>query len=122
LEQEFSTIAKAHAGAVLVTPDGLFYQQRERIAQAALANRVPSIGWNGQFTDAGMLMSYGADAPDLFRRAAIYIDRILKGASPADLPVEQPTKFEFIVNLQTAKALGLTIPPSVVARADRVIE
>jgi putative tryptophan/tyrosine transport system substrate-binding protein len=122
LEQQFSTIAKAHTGAVLVTPDGLFYQQRERIAQAALANHLASIGWNGQFTDAGMLMSYGADTPDLFRRTAIYVDRILKGANPADLPVEQPTKFEFIVNLKTARALNLAVPPSVLARADKVIE
>ena len=122
LEQGFSTIAKAHADAVLITPDGLFYQQRERIAQAALANRVPSIGWTGQLADAGLLMSYGADAPDLFRRTAIYVDKILKGVDPADLPVEQPTKFEFVVNLKTAKALRLTIPASVLARADKVIE
>jgi putative ABC transport system substrate-binding protein len=122
LEQGFSAIAKAHADAVLLTPDGLFYQQRERIAQAALANRVPSIGWNAQFADAGMLMSYGADAPDLFRRAAIYLDKILKGVNPADLPVEQPTKFEFIINLKTAKALNLAVPPSVLARADKIIE
>jgi putative ABC transport system substrate-binding protein len=122
IDQGVSAIADAHVDALLILPDGLFYQQRERIAQAALANHVPSIGSVEEFTDAGILMSYGANAPDLFRRAAGYIDKILKGARPAELPIEQPTKFEFIVNLKTAKALRLTIPASVLARADKVIE
>ena len=87
-----------------------------------LANHVPSVASNGEFADAGILMSYGANIPDHFRRGAIYFDKILKGASPAELPIEQPTKFEFIFNLKTAKALNLTIPSSVLARADKVIE
>ena len=107
---------------VLLTPDGMFYQQRKRIADLAIAGGVPTIGWMAEVADAGVFMSYGADTPDLFRRSAIYVDKILKGASPADLPIEQPTKFEFIINLKTAKAIGLTIPPNVLARADKVIE
>jgi putative ABC transport system substrate-binding protein len=122
LEQGFSAIANAHANAVLLAPDGLFFQQRKRIAELALANRVPTIAWTGDIADAGVLMSYGADAPDLFRRAATYVDKILKGANPADLPIEQPTKFELIINSKTAKALKLSIPPSVLARADKMIE
>jgi putative ABC transport system substrate-binding protein len=122
LDQAFSAIANAHAHAVLLQPDGFFFQQRERIASLALANRVPTIAWTADMANAGALMSYGADGPDLFRRTAGYNNKILKGANPADLPIEQPTKFEFIVNLKTAKALNLTIPPSVLARADKVIE
>jgi putative ABC transport system substrate-binding protein len=122
LEQGFSAIANAHANAVLLAPDGLFFLQRKRIAELALANRVPTIAWTGDIADAGVLMSYGADAPDLFRRAATYVDKILKGANPADLPIEQPTKFELIINSKTAKALKLSIPPSVLARADKMIE
>jgi putative tryptophan/tyrosine transport system substrate-binding protein len=122
LEQGFSAIENTHAGAVLLASDSLFFQQRERIAQLALANRVPTIAWTADMADAGVLVSYGADAPDLFRRAATYVDKILKGANPADLPIQQPTKFEFVINLKTAKALGLTIPPSVLSRADKVFE
>jgi putative tryptophan/tyrosine transport system substrate-binding protein len=122
IEQEVSAIANAHLNAMLVLPDGLFYQKRERIAQAALANHLPSIGTSGEFTRAGILTSYGTHIPDLFRRSAIYVDKILKGATPAELPIEQPTKFEFVINLKTAKALGLEIPPALLARADEVIE
>jgi putative ABC transport system substrate-binding protein len=122
LEQAFSTIANTHANAVLIHPDGLLLQQRQRISQLAISAGLPTIGWIGLMTDAGVLMSYGADGPDLFRRAAEYIDKILKGANPADLPVEQPTKFQFVINLKTAQQIGLTIPPSVLARADEVIE
>src|SRR6516165_5365009 len=122
LQEGFSTIANSHVQAVLLTPDGLFYQQRKRIADLALAGGIPTIGWTNEIADAGALMSYGADIADLFRRAATYVDKILKGASPADLPIEQPTKFKFIINLKTAKAIGLTIPPTLLVRADKLIE
>jgi len=122
LKEGFAEIANSHAQAVLLTPDGMFWQQRMRIADLAIADGVPTIGWMGDIADAGALISYGADTPDLFRKAATYIDKILKGASPADLPIEQPTKFEFIINLKTAKALGLTIPPALLIRANKLIE
>jgi putative ABC transport system substrate-binding protein len=122
LREGFSAIANSHAQAVLLTPDGMLYQHRNRIADLAIAGGVPTIGWMGEVAEAGALMSYGADTPDLFRRAAAYVDKILKGASPADLPIEQPTKFEFIINLKTAKAIGLTIPPTLLVRATKLIE
>jgi putative ABC transport system substrate-binding protein len=122
LPEGFSAVVNSRAHAVLLTPNGLFYQQRKRIADLAIANGAPTIGWTGDIAEAGALMSYGADIHDLFRRAATYVDKISKGADPADLPIEQPTKFEFIINLKTAKAIGLTIPPNVLARADKVIE
>ena len=100
LEQAFSTIGNAHVDAVLLHPDFLILVQGSRIAQLALAKGLPTIAWIGNMADAGALLSYGADGPDLFRRAATYVDKILKGANPADLPVEQPTKFEFIINLK----------------------
>ncbi|HEU4345859.1 MAG TPA: ABC transporter substrate binding protein, partial [Candidatus Binatia bacterium] len=95
---------------------------RTQIADLAVKSRLPAIYYDPQFVEAGGLMSYGVSQPDLDRRAATYVDKILKGAKPADLPVEQPTKFEFIVNLKAAKQIGLTIPSSVLARADRVIK
>src|SRR5580765_2382849 len=93
---------------------------RKRIADFAIKSRLPSVS-NRAYVDAGGLMSYGADLADRYRRVAYYVDRILKGAKPADLPVEQPTKFEFVINLKAAKQIGLTIPPNVLARADKVI-
>jgi putative ABC transport system substrate-binding protein len=112
-------------------PDGLYVPggalmgaNRERIAALAVKNRLPSIYSNGQAVDAGGLMSYGADIVDSYRRVAYYVDRILKGANPADLPVEQPTKFELVINLKTAnnKQIGVTIPQSLLYRADKVIK
>ena len=96
--------------------------QRTRITDLVIKNRVPAIYPNGEYVEDGGLMSYGPNIVDLFRRAATYVDKILKGAKPADLPVEQPTKFEFIVNLKAAKQIDLIIPPNVLARADRVIK
>ena len=87
-----------------------------------IKHRLPEIYWSSEYVEAGSLMSYGANIPDLFRRAATYVDKILKGAKPADLPVEQPTKFELVINLKTAKQIGLTISPNVLARADKVIK
>ncbi len=94
----------------------------KRLADLALKHHLPNIGGGKEYTDAGLLMSYGPSYPELFRRVAVFVDKILKGAKPADLPVEQPTKFELVVNLKTTKALGLTIPQSVLLRADEVIQ
>jgi ABC-type uncharacterized transport system substrate-binding protein len=115
--------AMAHrAQALFVLRNPLIVNNRTKIAELAVKNRLPAIYDDREFVDAGGLMSYGTDLADLHRRAATYVDKILKGAKPADLPVEQPMKFEFIVNLKAAKQIGLTIPPNVLARADRVIK
>jgi putative ABC transport system substrate-binding protein len=115
-------LAKRHAGALLVQRDVVNQLLRARIASWAAAARLPAMYPGSEYVKAGGLMSYGVQTADLFRRAAGYVDRILKGARPADLPVEQPTKFELLVNLKAAKALGLTIPPAVLARADEIVE
>jgi putative ABC transport system substrate-binding protein len=117
----FSAMTREHAGALMLLADSMFRAYRARIVELAGRSRLPSIFWTRDSVEAGGLMSYGATYPDLYRRAAIFVDKILKGAKPADLPVEQPTKFEFVINLKTAKQIGLTIPPNVLARADRVI-
>ena len=121
-DKGFEEAAKAHAGALAVLPDPLFAGNLKRIADLAAKGRLPSIFHLGEFADVGGLMTYGPDRSDMFRRAATYVDKILKGTMPADLPVEQPVKFEFIVNLKAAKQIGLTVPPNVLVRADRVIK
>ena len=121
-EQVFSASTKDRAEAVYVAQGPLMISNQKRIVSLALKSRLPSVYVRRVFVDAGGLMSYGADFADSYRRVAYYVDRILKGTKPADLPVEQPTKFEFVINLKTAKQIGLTIPPNVLARADRVIK
>ena len=118
----FSAMKKERADGALILTSAMFYAERTRIAKLAAVSRIPTIFGSKEFTEAGGLMTYGVDLHNSFRRAAGYVDKILKGAKPGDLPVEQPTKFELIINLKTAKALGLTIPPSLLARADQVIE
>jgi len=122
LDAVFAVIARARVNALLVLADGMFFDQRKRIADLALSNRLPSMFANSEHAEAGGLMSYAPSSVEPYRRAAYYVDRILKGAKPGDLPVEQPTKFELVINVKTAKALGLTIPPSLLLRADQVIE
>jgi putative ABC transport system substrate-binding protein len=100
----------------------MFFSERMRLLDLVAKNRLPAVYAQREFVDAGGLISYGPNLADLFRRSATYVDKILRGAKPADLPVEQPTKFELMINLKTAKALGLTIPPSVLGRADEVIQ
>jgi putative tryptophan/tyrosine transport system substrate-binding protein len=121
-ESAFTTMARAHAQALLVLAFGLYIVERQRIAELALRHRLPTMFNVRDHAEAGGLMSYGTDFNELSRRAATYVDKILKGAKPADLPVEQPTKFDLVINLKTAKALGLRIPPSLLQRADQVIE
>ena len=122
LDSALSMMAKAPPGALIVTASPLFGVHRKRIADFALSRGIPTIGFDRQLVADGVLMSYGPSITDSYRRSAVYVDRILKGAKPADLPVEQPTKFELVINLKTAKALGLTIPRSVLVRADELIE
>jgi len=117
----FQAASKGRADAVLVLEGPVFINQRTQIAELAVKTRLPAIYSRAENVEVGGLMSYGVSVTDLFRRAATYVDKILKGAKPADLPVEQPKKFEFIINLKTAKQIGLTIPPNLLARADRVI-
>jgi putative ABC transport system substrate-binding protein len=121
-ERVFQAATSARAGALLVFGDPLFTAHRTRIANLAARSRLPTIYELSGFAEVGGLMNYGADLHEMFRRAAAYVDKILKGARPADLPIEQPTKFDLVINLKTAKALGLTIPQSVLIRADRIIQ
>jgi putative ABC transport system substrate-binding protein len=118
----FDTAINQRADAIIVANDTLTQSNLIRIVDLSAKHRLPSIFASREFVDAGGLMAYGPNFTDLYRRAATYVDKILKGAKPADLPIEQPTKFELVINLRTAKALGLTIPPSLLARADQVIE
>ena len=118
----FATMARERIGAVLITGDTFHFGQRREIAQATIKHKLASISPNGDFVEMGGLVSYGVDLLDPCRRAAAYVDKILKGARPGDLPIEQPTKFEMFVNRKTAKALGIAIPQSILVRADRMIE
>jgi putative ABC transport system substrate-binding protein len=122
IEAAFAAMSSQRAGGVLVLRDALFRAQRAQIAALAAKRRLPAVYGLREEAEAGGLMAYGASVPHMFRRAATYVDKILKGAKPADLPVEQPTKFELVINLKTAKALGLTIPPSLLGQADQVIQ
>ena len=121
-DRAFLEMTTARAGALTVLGSSMFLSERRRLVDLAAKNRLPAMYAWREGVDAGGLMAYGPDLADLFRRAATYVDKILKGAKPADLPVEQPTKFELVINLKLAKALGLTIPQSVLLRADHVIE
>jgi putative tryptophan/tyrosine transport system substrate-binding protein len=122
IEIAFREAAKGRAGAVLTLTSSILLSQRAQLADLAVKNRLPAIYAQPEFVEDGGLMTYGVSITDLFRRAATYVDKILKGAKPGDLPVEQPKKFEFVVNLKAAKQIGLTIPPNVLVRADKVIK
>src|SRR5262245_12912661 len=122
IDESFATVAKLRAGALVVGPDGYLTSQWERFAWLATRYGVPAIHEHGEFAKAGGLMSYGADLADAYRLAGIYTSRILKGDKPGDLPIQQATKVELIINLKTAKALGIDVPPTLLARADEVIE
>jgi putative ABC transport system substrate-binding protein len=121
-DRAFSDVTRERAGALTVLPSTMLFNERRRLVDLAAKHRLPAVYMAREFVDAGGLMAYGPDIADMYRRVGTYVDKILKGAKPADLPVEQPTKFELIINLKTAKALGLTIPPSLLARADEVIQ
>ena len=122
IDAAFVAMARERAQALVVTTDPMFEAQRERIVDLAATHRLPAIYDFPQFTEAGGLLSYGTNNADMYRRLATYVDKILKGAKPGDLPIEQPTTFEFVINLKTAKALGLTVPPSILLQADQVIQ
>jgi putative ABC transport system substrate-binding protein len=122
LPQAFGTITQNRPDAVLLGTDAMLFNERKRIAEWAVAHRLPTVGFAPNMAEAGLLMSYGPDFPDIFRRAAVYIDKILKGAKPADLPIEQPTKFDLSVNMRTAHAIGMTIPDSIHLRANKIVE
>src|SRR5262249_19679078 len=121
IDKGFQAATKNHAGALMAMSDPITFTHRTRVVGLAIRDHLPSIHSQIQFIEAGALMVYGPDEADMYRRTANFVDKILKGAKPADLPVEQPMKFELVINLKTAKQIGLTIPPNVLARADRVI-
>ena len=122
LEGAIQAATRERAGSLIVIPDNLFVRRKGQIVDLVMKSRLPTMFGESESVEAGGLMYYGANLPDLFRRAATYVDKILKGAKPADLPVEQPTKFEFVINLKTAKQIGVTIPQTVLFRADKVIK
>ncbi len=122
LEQAFATMVRERAQVFVMQGDSVLYGYRGQIAEMALRNRLPAASLQRELAEAGFLLTYGPDVPDLYRRLAGFVDKIFRGAKPADLPVEQPTKFELVINLRTAKALGIIMPPALLARADEVIE
>jgi putative ABC transport system substrate-binding protein len=122
LEQAFAMMVRERAQAFVMQGDSVLYNNRGQIVEMALRNRLPAASLQKEYAEAGFLLTYGANIPDLYRRAAGFVDRFLKGAKPAELPVEQPTKFELVINLKTAKALGIIVQPTLLARADEVIE
>jgi putative ABC transport system substrate-binding protein len=122
VDRAFEVIGKGRIRSLLVVGDASLGIHRRRIAELSIKHRLATSGSHSAWVESGLLVSYGTDFVDLFRRSALLVDKILKGAQPADLPVEQPTKFELVINMRTAKALGLTVQPSLLARADRVIE
>jgi len=122
IDRAFAAITTERAGAVIVLPDSMLLDHRTRIADLAARRRLPLVSALSDYAEAGGLMAHGPSVSDMFRRVASYVDKILKGAKPGDLPIEQPTKFELAINLKTAKALGLTIPPALLGRADEVIQ
>ena len=122
IEAALAGMTRERAGALIVLPDAFFFTQPRRIAELAAKNRLPTMFWTRELAEAGGLMSYGQNPTEPYRRAATFVDKILKGAKPRDLPVEQPTQFELVINLKTAKAIGLTIPQELLFRADTVIE
>ena len=122
LESAFQTAKQKQVGAIMTTTANPFFTERKQIVELAVKHRLPAIYPQKEFVDAGGLMSYGADYDDLYRRAAVYVDKILKGAKPADLPVQQPMKFEFVINLKAAKQISLIIPVRVLERANRVMK
>ena len=122
LEEAFAAMKRARAEAFILAPDEFFFAHRRRLLELAAKNQLPGVGDTRDFVEVGLFMSYGPSVPQMFRQAATYVDKILKGAKPADLPVEQPTRYDLVINIKTAKALGLTIPPAVLARADEVIQ
>jgi putative ABC transport system substrate-binding protein len=121
-EAAFASMVAAQAQALIVVVDPLTVRYRDRVVELATRHRLPAMYGFREFVDAGGLIAYGVNVPHLCQRAAVYVDKIIKGAKPAELPVEQPTRFEFIINLKTARVLGLDVPPMLLARADEVIE
>jgi len=122
IEAAFRRAVKGHADAVLALGSRVLNTHRTQVSDLAVNNQLPAIYYAAEFVEAGGLMFYGVDFPDLFRRAATYVGKILKGAKPGDLPVERPTKFQLVINLKTATKLGITIPPEILLQADRVIK
>jgi putative ABC transport system substrate-binding protein len=122
LEQAFAILVRERTQAFVMQGDSVLFNYRGQIAEMALRHRLPAASLQKEYAEAGFLLTYGHDVPDLYRRLAGFVDKIFKGAKPADLPIEQPTKFDLVVNLATAKALGIAIPESFLLRADEVIE